>query len=98
MVNNAVKYAPESKVIRVVIEKSNLYAKILVKDEGPGITADKLLHLFERYYRVENHGIQGSGLGLELYICSEIIRKHNGFIGVDSVLGKGSSFWFTLPI
>jgi PAS domain S-box-containing protein len=97
LVNNAVKYAPASKVIKIVIEKANGFAKVSVNDEGPGITADNLLHLFDRYYRVETHGIQGSGLGLGLYICAEIIKKHNGLIGVNSELGKGSSFWFTLP-
>lgn len=96
-VNNAIKYAPESKIIKVYIEKVNDMAKVSVTDQGPGITADKLIHLFDRYYRVETHGIQGSGLGLGLYICAEIIKKHNGLIGVNSELGKGSTFWFTLP-
>lgn len=98
LVNNAVKYAPDSKVINIVIEKLDGFAKISVNDKGSGITTDKLSHLFERYYRVENHGIQGAGLGLGLYICAEIIKKHGGLIGVNSELGKGSSFWFTLPI
>ena len=96
--NNAIKYAPESKIIDIYIEKINDMAKISVTDKGPGITTDKLNHLFDRYYRVETHGIQGSGLGLGLYICAEIIKKHNGQIGVNSELGKGSTFWFTLPI
>lgn len=98
LVNNAIKYAPESKIITVYIEKVEDMAKVSITDKGPGITADKLNHLFDRYYRVETHGIQGSGLGLGLYICAEIIKKHNGKIGVDSELGKGSTFWFTLPL
>jgi two-component system CheB/CheR fusion protein len=73
-------------------------AKVSVTDKGPGITDDKLNHLFDRYYRVQTHGIQGSGLGLGLYICAEIIKKHDGEIGVTSQLGKGSTFWFTLPL
>jgi len=97
-INNAIKYAPESKTIKVCIEKINDMAKVSVTDKGPGITADKLTHLFDRYYRVETQGIQGSGLGLGLYICAEIIKKHNGQIGINSELGKGSTFWFTLPI
>ena len=97
-INNAIKYAPESKIIKVCIEKINDMAKVSVTDKGPGITADKLTHLFDRYYRVETQGIQGSGLGLGLYICAEIIKKHDGQIGINSELGKGSTFWFTLPV
>ncbi|MDB5088197.1 MAG: hypothetical protein JWR09_2191 [Mucilaginibacter sp.] len=97
-INNAIKYAPESKIIKVCIEKVNDMAKVSVTDKGPGITTDKLTHLFDRYYRVETQGIQGSGLGLGLYICAEIIKKHNGQIGINSELGKGSTFWFTLPV
>jgi PAS domain S-box-containing protein len=97
-VNNAVKYAPDSKIIEVNIEKAGDMARVSVTDKGPGITDDKLNHLFDRYYRVQTHGIQGSGLGLGLYICAEIIKKHDGEIGVTSQLGKGSTFWFTLPL
>jgi len=96
-VNNAIKYAPESKEIKINIEKVKGMAKVSVTDEGHGISADKLAHLFDRYYRVDSNGSQYSGLGLGLYISAEIIKKHNGQIGVDSELGKGSTFWFTLP-
>ena len=96
-VTNAVKYAPESKEIRIKIEKVDDMAKVSVIDKGPGIPAEKLIHLFDRYYRADNSGTQYSGLGLGLYISAEIIKKHNGKIGVDSDLGKGSTFWFTLP-
>jgi len=97
-VNNAIKYAPDSKIITVHIEKVNDMVKVAVTDKGPGVTPDKVAHLFDRYYRVEENGIQGSGLGLGLYISSEIIKKHNGEIGVDSTPGKGCAFWFTLPL
>ncbi len=97
-INNAIKYAPQSKEIRIHIEKINDMAKVSVTDEGPGISADKLAHLFDRYYRVDTSGIQYSGLGIGLYISAEIIKKHNGQIGVTSELCKGSTFWFTLPL
>ncbi len=97
-VNNAIKYAPQSKTIKIHIEKVNGMLKVSVIDQGAGISPDKLNHLFERYYRVETHGIQGSGLGLGLYICAGIIHKHLGLIGADSEIGKGSTFWFTLPL
>jgi signal transduction histidine kinase len=98
MVNNAVKYAPNSKQIFFNVEKLGSMARISVRDTGPGIAPDKLSHLFERYYRTDASGYQNSGLGLGLYISAEIIRKHGGEIGVDSELGKGSTFWFTLPL
>ena len=98
LVNNAMKYASESDEIYLIIDKSGKMAKVSVKDSGPGISPDKIPHLFDRYYRADPEGIQYSGLGLGLYISAEIIRKHDGEIGVDSQPGKGSTFWFTLPI
>jgi PAS domain S-box-containing protein len=97
-VTNAIKYAPDSKKIEICIERFNGMVKVLVIDKGPGIPPQNLRFLFDRYYRVNHNGSQYTGLGLGLYICSEIIKKHNGIIGVDSELGKGSSFWFTLPV
>ncbi len=98
LVNNAVKYAPDSTEIYFIIERIGDTAKISVKDSGPGISADKIPHLFTRYYRADYAGSQYSGLGLGLYISSEIIKRHGGQIGVDTELGKGSTFWFTLPL
>lgn len=97
-VNNAIKYAPNFKQILLSVEKIQNFAKITVTDKGPGIAAEKLPHLFDRYYRADETGAQVSGLGLGLYISSEIINRHGGEIGVDSELGKGSAFWFTLPL
>jgi two-component system CheB/CheR fusion protein len=96
-VNNAVKYAPESKEIVIHIEKINNMIKVSVIDKGAGVNPEKITHLFERYYQVDNNGSTYSGLGLGLYISSEIIKKHGGEIGVESEVGKGSAFWFTLP-
>ncbi|TCC88080.1 PAS domain-containing protein [Pedobacter frigiditerrae] len=97
-INNSIKYAPNATAIEILLEKNDNIAKVTVTDDGPGIHPDKLPHLFERYYRVDDGGAQYSGLGLGLYISAEIIKKHNGEIGAISELGKGSSFWFTLPI
>lgn len=97
-VNNAVKYAPDSLEIFMLIENLGDKAKISVKDTGPGIPAEKIPHLFERYYQAQPGGFNSSGLGLGLYISSEIVRKHGGEIGVDSEPGKGSTFWITLPL
>lgn len=99
-VNNAIKYAPASKDIFITAERENDEVKISVRDTGPGIPATKLPHVFERYFRV-NHGEPNTGytgLGLGLYICSEIVRRHGGRIGVESVVNKGTTFWFSLPV
>ncbi|MGF7080988.1 ATP-binding protein [Mucilaginibacter sp. UYCu711] len=97
-VTNAMKYAPDSKEIKVRLESFPDMVKVSVIDKGAGIPAKNLPSLFDRYYRVDHSGDTYTGLGLGLYICSEIIKKHNGTIGVDSEIGIGSTFWFTLPI
>ena len=97
LVNNAVKYAPASKEIVVAVEELADEVRIAVIDQGNGISKDKLPLLFESYYQVKESGINTHGLGLGLYISAEIIRKHGGEIGVESEIGKGSTFWFTIP-
>ena len=98
-ITNAAKYAPDSEkiVLSAALQHENL-VKISVKDFGNGIEKEKLPQLFERYYRTSYQGQKFTGLGLGLYISSEIIKAHHGNIGVESALGVGSTFWFTLPI
>lgn len=96
-ITNAVKYAPASKLIKIVLKKTQGMVKVSVIDQGPGIPAEKQRFLFDRYYRANNSGSQYTGLGLGLFICSEIIKAHHGNIGVTSEVGKGSAFWFSLP-
>jgi PAS domain S-box-containing protein len=97
LVNNAIKYAPKSLVITLRVEQLPSAAKITVTDQGPGIAPENLSQLFDRYFRVDDQKQQTSGLGLGLYISAEIIRRHEGEMGVNSEVGKGASFWFTLP-
>jgi PAS domain S-box-containing protein len=97
LVNNAVKYAPESEELIVHVEKIQGTTKVSVIDHGNGIPPESLDKLFNRYYRVDANNTQISGLGLGLYISSEIIKRHGGEIGVESKLGEGSTFWFTIP-
>lgn len=96
-VNNALKYAPLSEEISIKVEQLTSYTKISVTDKGAGIPAEDVPHIFDRYYQNKKGDIQGSGLGLGLYISAKIIEGHGGNIGVDTQIGKGSSFWFTLP-
>lgn len=96
LVNNAIKYAPDSPEIIIKVDSLKNFHRISVIDAGKGIPSENIPHLFERYYQV-NKKAKNPGLGLGLYISSEIIRVHEGEMGVKSQVGKGSTFWFTIP-
>jgi len=98
LLSNAAKYSSEKHAIKVYVETSNGFVKVMVKDHGAGITESQLPHVFERFYRVEATKNNIQGLGLGLYICKEIIKSHNGCIGAESQVGAGSTFWFSLPL
>jgi PAS domain S-box-containing protein len=98
-VNNAVKYSPAGREINVACVQIESRAYVNVKDSGIGIDEKDQAHVFERFYRVSNNNqkqVQGFGIGL--YVCKEIIELHEGQIGVESEIGKGSNFWFSLPL
>lgn len=97
LLTNAIKYSPQSNKIIVssVVDENQLV--LSVKDFGKGIEKDKIEHVFQRYYRVKQNG-NASGLGLGLYIASEIIKAHHGKIWVESEYGNGSTFYFSLPL
>jgi two-component system CheB/CheR fusion protein len=97
LINNAVKYAPDSNLIKINITKELELVKIAVTDFGIGIPKEKAPFIFDRFFRVEETSKNYSGLGLGLFISSEIVRGHNGTIGLTSELTKGSTFWFTIP-
>ena len=97
-INNAVKYSPESKDIIIKTTKLQDVVRISVSDFGIGLTEEQIKRIFERFYRVEDKKFMTSGLGMGLYISTEIINAHNGAIGVDSEPGKGSTFYFDLPL
>ena len=98
LVNNAAKYAPLSQQIHIDLKQLPQEARVSVTDQGPGISPEKIPHLFDRYFRVDSAGNQISGLGLGLYISNEIIKRHGGKMGVETQQGQGSTFWFTLPL
>jgi two-component system sensor histidine kinase VicK len=80
------------------LEAENL-VEISIKDSGLGISPDDKMHLFEKYYRAEEaRKVNSSGTGLGLYLVKQIISQHKGKVWVDSVHGKGSTFYITLPI
>ncbi|WP_326982511.1 PAS domain-containing protein [Chryseobacterium sp. MYb264] len=98
LISNAIKYSPDANEIHVSAELVNSNIKFSVKDFGIGIPSDKQIKVFEQYYRVsgtKEHTFPGLGLGL--YISSEIIKRTGGKIYVHSVEGKGSDFCFEIP-
>ncbi|MEO7960088.1 MAG: PAS domain-containing sensor histidine kinase [Ginsengibacter sp.] len=96
---NAIKYSPGTHTIEVGCRLEKKYATIYVKDFGMGISKDKRPKVFERFFRVgEFQDNKTPGIGLGLYISSEIIKRHGGIISVKSIMGKGSEFFFKLPL
>jgi PAS domain S-box-containing protein len=96
---NATKYSPRNKLIQVRSVLKDNYFKVFVKDQGIGINKQSQEKIFERFYRVEGTSEKTyPGFGIGLFISSEIIHRHNGEIGVKSIPGKGSEFFFSLPV
>lgn len=99
LISNAVKYSPAGSTICISCTSDDRFAYVSVKDQGKGIKAEDIAHIFDRYYRVESEEMQSiSGFGIGLYLCSEIITHHHGFISVESNPGSGSDFVFSLPL
>src|SRR5690606_13104779 len=96
--NNAIKYSPGADEVVVVIQPYDSDVRVSVIDKGIGINREDHERIFERFYRAtSNANIPFSGFGIGLYISAEIIRRHDGEIGVESEVGKGSTFYFHLP-
>jgi signal transduction histidine kinase len=97
---NALKYAPVEQPISVRLEVEASFARVSVRDQGPGLTAEQQHRVWERFYQVAAPGRHGpdGGLGLGLAIARTIIEQHHGQVGVQSAPGQGSTFWFTLPL
>lgn len=96
ILENAVKYSIKNGRIWVQASTSGNKAKIIIKDNGIGISKRDLPHIFERFYRGKNHIDEGSGLGLS--IASALVKAHKGTIEVNSQRHKGSTFIITLPL
>jgi PAS domain S-box-containing protein len=99
MLSNAIKYSPKTDNIIVTTGHENNHIKFCVQDFGIGIPPEKQSKVFDQFFRVSGDLQETfSGLGLGLFIASEIIRRHKGIMSVDSIEGEGSTFYFTLPI
>jgi signal transduction histidine kinase len=97
IISNATKYAPGSP-IKIILDKKNLQARISVQDYGPGIAAEHLDRIFQRFYRVQQSSTSIRGSGLGLYITRKIVQAHDGEIDAQSHLGLGTTFQIYLPL
>jgi hypothetical protein len=98
MLSNAIKYSPGANkvLVNMIVEKRNIV--VSVRDFGIGIRPENLDKLFDRYYRINNKIQHFEGLGLGLFISSEILRHHRGNLWIESEPGQGSTFFFRLPL
>jgi DNA-binding response OmpR family regulator/anti-sigma regulatory factor (Ser/Thr protein kinase) len=95
LLSNAFKFTPEHGTIRVIVEKHQGRLKIQVGDSGPGMGAEDIEKVFDRFYQVEGTEAKGTGIGLAL--VKELVNLHNGQISVDSRQGEGTNFKIVLP-
>ncbi|HZR39636.1 MAG TPA: ATP-binding protein [Ktedonobacteraceae bacterium] len=98
---NAIKYSPADQPVEVALAIEDQEVKVLVRDRGPGLAEEEHERIWDRFYRapgIERQDGSGLGLGVGLHICRTIIEQHGGQVGVESNPGKGSLFWFTLPL
>lgn len=98
LLSNAIKYAPNSNEVFITIAQEKNKTIVSVKDTGIGIAQKNLNKIFEKYHRIEEKSVHFQGLGIGLFISYEIIQRHNGELWVESEEGKGSTFYFSLPI
>jgi signal transduction histidine kinase len=98
LLQNAIKYSPTKSVIHTTVEKVKDDMVVSVKDHGVGIPDEHIPKIFDRFYRVfDDRDRTFPGLGIGLYIAQEIVARHGGMIKVQSEVGKGSTFSFSLP-
>ena len=101
LVSNALKYSIHGCPVTLRARREGDFALVAVRDEGAGIPPEAQELLFERFYRVPGVQVQtgsGVGMGLGLYISREIVERHGGRIWVESAVGEGTTFFFTLPV
>jgi PAS domain S-box-containing protein len=101
--SNAIKYSPDTSVITIRLEVYGDKAIVSVQDEGPGLPWTEQSRVWEMFHRAPGVNVQSAtakaaSLGLGLYVCKQIIELHHGQVGVESVEGQGSTFWFSLAL
>ena len=98
LLTNAIKYSPKANKVFVNVTQKDGQVTVAIKDTGIGIRKENLGKIFDRYYREEERAHHFQGLGIGLSIAHDIVQRHNGKLWVESEAGKGSTFYFTVPI
>lgn len=99
LVSNAIKYSPQGGKVLVSATLQNEEVLVSVEDHGIGIDNNHLHKIFDRFYRIDDLQVKNaSGFGIGLYLCADIVKRHQGKISLQSEPGKGSRFFFTLPV
>lgn len=98
LLSNAIKFSPKNSAIKLVVERIGFDIEFRIIDKGRGIPEHQLDRIFERFFQVQAaDAVEHGGSGLGLAIAKAIVDQHGGIIGVQSISGVGSSFWFRLP-
>jgi signal transduction histidine kinase len=98
---NALRYAPADRPIQIGLAFEEGNARVWVQDHGPGLSEDAQKAVWQRFRQAEGVAVQSGaekGVGLGLAICQTLITAHQGTVGVESTIGDGSTFWFTVPL
>jgi signal transduction histidine kinase len=98
LLSNAIKFSFESTKIQIKLRQKGTKVVVSVKDNGPGITEEEQIRIFTPYYRIEADRQRFPGLGLGLTVSKHLVELHEGKLWVESELGKGSTFFFSLPV
>jgi len=96
LLGNAMKFMPSGGTASLSVAQQDAQIEFELSDSGPGIHPDQLPHVFERFWQVDSGARRGLGLGL--YICEQLVVAHGGHIWVESDVGEGATFRFTLPL
>lgn len=99
LLSNAIKFSPDGGIVEVDVREAQGKVRVSISDQGSGIPVDQIYKLFKRLQRLQNtsNDERKPGTGLGLAICKALVEQHNGVIGVESEVGKGTTFWFALP-
>lgn len=99
LVANAVKFSPDGGPVTIAFDRVAAGVRVRITDRGIGIPAETVPRLFRKFVRADNRGTREiGGIGLGLTLAKQQVEAHGGTIGVESEVGKGSTFWFTLPL